>query len=826
MTLALLSAALLPALAQAPPQSPSGACAPLPAFVPARGEGILSPQQSVWVYQLMLAQAGGSWDPIADSDLNRELAQVTARLTAGLPASAGAVHVQLVPGTFANAVTLPAGHVLVMRPLVSLMHNEDELAGVIAHELGHVYTRDDDRNFAAMLHDDLGVSEFGESETAFTATFQRWLTWRERHPSKVHAHDDEAQLGADSVAVSLMRRAGYDPRGLPDGFDRLAGTHGDTGNWLSNLLGSTSPDAKRLRAMIADSSAAAGCAHAPAAPVLGDADFRQWQDRLIAWTPAPGTPSLPGLLSSQKLDPLEDNFRILKFSPDGHYIVAMNASGVWVLTTKPLAVALHLDDPQAMAALFSPDSSAIVLNTSDGRVERWEIAAHRRTLLRQVVPANPGCAVAAASPDAAWLACARRDGTFQLLDVASGTVRFEHGHLPSPAGTEFYMTASDFAALSSRYTRLDFSPDARYLAIEAGHEGYIVDLARGRELALPGGTGSFVNRHFSFLSAHEALASDDPQGIDWRKLEFPSGKTEAKYRLGNTDIVPETQGPYVITRPMGKSVAGVVNPVTHAGVLSSGSNALDGYGDDFVGEGSNGDIYLDHNDGAKLQPLAHLRLPTARLADVSQGEASPDLRLLALSEPQRGAVWDLLAKKQLSPVHGFQQAWMEGAKLWFQFNPEPSQTAMWTPYGVTGTVQEFDLIGGSKRELAAPPRGEFDRLQGPLTLVLNPGGKPARDALAIEMRDTATGKALWQRQFRGDVPALTMMPAGRMLLLYGLDTSSARKAAAADPAWRAAAEAVADRKSATWVEILNGQTGALEHATLLDPAPTLDLGHC
>src|SRR5260370_33034471 len=55
---------------------------------------------------------------------------------------------------------------------------------------------------------------------------------------------------ADSIALSSMTRAGYQPSRFADFFDRLAQTKGNKGNFLSDLFGSTRPESKRLRELV------------------------------------------------------------------------------------------------------------------------------------------------------------------------------------------------------------------------------------------------------------------------------------------------------------------------------------------------------------------------------------------------------------------------------------------------------------------------------------------------------------------------------------------------------------------------------------------------
>ena len=72
---------------------------------------------------------------------NAALAELVQKLAvqAGLP---GPLPLTVIDTNMANAFALPGGRVYVLRGLIDKAHNSDELAGVLAHELGHVAHRD------------------------------------------------------------------------------------------------------------------------------------------------------------------------------------------------------------------------------------------------------------------------------------------------------------------------------------------------------------------------------------------------------------------------------------------------------------------------------------------------------------------------------------------------------------------------------------------------------------------------------------------------------------------------------------------------------------
>src|SRR5947208_1896248 len=71
-------------------------------------------------------------------DITAYLATIGGRLTRYLPLNQLKFQFFLVDLPDANAFVLPGGRVYVSRKLVSAAQNEDELAAVIAHELGHL----------------------------------------------------------------------------------------------------------------------------------------------------------------------------------------------------------------------------------------------------------------------------------------------------------------------------------------------------------------------------------------------------------------------------------------------------------------------------------------------------------------------------------------------------------------------------------------------------------------------------------------------------------------------------------------------------------------
>lgn len=116
-----------------------------------------------------------------------------------------------------NAVALPGGRVLLFNGLIEQAQSPDELAGVLAHEAGHVQKR---HVMTAILRQ-FGLSVLlsgansGVGETAFGLA--------------ALGYTREAEREADAAGRAALRRARISPLGAAGFFERMAEAKGDTG---------------------------------------------------------------------------------------------------------------------------------------------------------------------------------------------------------------------------------------------------------------------------------------------------------------------------------------------------------------------------------------------------------------------------------------------------------------------------------------------------------------------------------------------------------------------------------------------------------------------
>jgi len=131
-----------------------------------------------------------------------------------------------------NAFAGPAGMIYVHTGTILAARNVSELAGVIAHEVGHVAERHVAENYgkqraAGIAHTAavLGGGLLGGSVGANAANLATGLGLA----GVLNSFGREAEREADDFAVHVLPRAGYDPNGLPSFFETLIAEGGPSG---------------------------------------------------------------------------------------------------------------------------------------------------------------------------------------------------------------------------------------------------------------------------------------------------------------------------------------------------------------------------------------------------------------------------------------------------------------------------------------------------------------------------------------------------------------------------------------------------------------------
>ena len=123
-----------------------------------------------------------------------------------------------------NAFAVPGGYICIFAGMIASVDSVDELAGVIAHEIGHVeenhfirgQQKADLTSIATVAATILAAALGGGQEAAAVGTLAQAV----QETSQLH-YSREYEREADRYSVELVRRAGFDPRGITSAFRKF-----------------------------------------------------------------------------------------------------------------------------------------------------------------------------------------------------------------------------------------------------------------------------------------------------------------------------------------------------------------------------------------------------------------------------------------------------------------------------------------------------------------------------------------------------------------------------------------------------------------------------
>lgn len=119
-----------------------------------------------------------------------------------------AYHFAVLDSPVINAFAAPGGYIYVTRGLLALVGSEDELAGVLGHEIGHVNARHSVKRMSEQVLVQIGLA-IGSVVSDTFAKFSGLAGVGAQLLFLKYSRDDERQ--ADALGVEYARRASYNP---------------------------------------------------------------------------------------------------------------------------------------------------------------------------------------------------------------------------------------------------------------------------------------------------------------------------------------------------------------------------------------------------------------------------------------------------------------------------------------------------------------------------------------------------------------------------------------------------------------------------------------
>lgn len=820
-------------------------CAPPSIVANAKSVNLFSPEQEMIFGELTVQNMAGEIRFVRDEQSLAYVSEIGGKLAKHLPPTGLKFQFHLVDLNEANAFNIPGGHVFVSRKLIAFVANEDELAGVIAHELGHAVVRHAAIDMSHALKKILNVTSLGDRKDItdkYNLLIERARTKRF---SRRQGHENEQQLEADRIGMFAMIAAGYDPAAFSSFFDRLTENEGKTGSWFSELFGTTRPEQKRMREMVrVTEQLPPACREGRAAKATEN--FLKLQADVVSFREAGRKEELPGLLWKKELAPkLRSDVSHFSFSPDGKLLLAQDDFAVTIIEREPLRLLFQIPVTNANEATFTPDGKFVAFTTENLRFEKWSVAEKKPIEVRELV-LRRDCWEHQLSPDGNFLACVDTSTTVNVVETKTGKKLWEKKEFYPLTWFEYITWLASTKGRDdgeTNFFRIEFSPDSRFVMFsrsskyrfrmsynyltedQSENKALALDLTTLKPTDVGGELKKIAARPYVFLGPDKILGLPTWKVEEAGIFSFPAGKRLKKLAFAAEEIKLTANPDYVIIKPLANAKMGVFD--LKKGIIVGGFNKEDGtlWNNLMAYESLNGKILLremSYNEAEKRfdsRDIGILEIPVGAIRNLNAAQVSDGFNWLLLSSKTRGGLWNLESGERKFYVRGFKGGAVtnNGAGIgeFPALDDAPHSLVLMNPGNDTvAPVAELP-------EKGARQYGRFVLLRRSLKdkkdeKIIVPGVAPEGDAdsaglrqdVRFELKDFIKDRIIWTRDFAKEAPEFSFDEFSGRLIFYwrlGGEAGKAKLKEAAD--LQAKASALGSKADDYLVEVVDAFAG-------------------
>ena len=161
-------------------------------------------------------QMEANYSLVTDLDINQRAQAILDRLTPVVDRHDLVYYIRVIDDDVINAVSLPGGYIYVFRGLVDRVKDDDQLAGVIAHELGHITAKHGlkrlQSSYGYMVLQGLAIA----SQSADLAYGVNTI-----YTSVFLSYSRQDEFEADRLGVKYLTAAGYRPEAMREVLEVL-----------------------------------------------------------------------------------------------------------------------------------------------------------------------------------------------------------------------------------------------------------------------------------------------------------------------------------------------------------------------------------------------------------------------------------------------------------------------------------------------------------------------------------------------------------------------------------------------------------------------------
>ncbi|MBI2387875.1 MAG: M48 family metalloprotease [Elusimicrobia bacterium] len=206
-----------------------------------KGFAEISESEEYYIGRAVAAQVLTRYKPLNDPGLNAYAQKVTqaVALASDRPSTFKGYHVQVLASDEINAFAAPGGFIFVTKGMLELVRSEDELAGVLAHEVAHVAKKHGLKTIQtsrltsafAILGSEAAKNYTPQQVSRLTSAFEGAVD-DVVNKLVVNGYSRDKEYEADKFGAQYAKAANYDPGALKAFLERMEKAEGSGGGGM------------------------------------------------------------------------------------------------------------------------------------------------------------------------------------------------------------------------------------------------------------------------------------------------------------------------------------------------------------------------------------------------------------------------------------------------------------------------------------------------------------------------------------------------------------------------------------------------------------------
>jgi beta-barrel assembly-enhancing protease len=217
----------------------------------------ISDQEEYFIGRAVAARILATYPLLKDKKLTDYVNMVgqSVALNSDKPTTFGGYHFAILDTNEVNAFACPGGTILITKGMLRTVRTEDELAAVLAHEVGHICHRDGIEAIskarwtqALTIIGSEAVKTYGSHDVARLTNIFEGSIDDVFKTLVVNGYGRSQENNADKSSLEYLSRTGYDPGALEKFLVRLAATSRGSGGGIMKTHPATADRIESVRA--------------------------------------------------------------------------------------------------------------------------------------------------------------------------------------------------------------------------------------------------------------------------------------------------------------------------------------------------------------------------------------------------------------------------------------------------------------------------------------------------------------------------------------------------------------------------------------------------